>query len=770
MPKPPFRVKRYTHSKYKFLVRGKVLGKWKRRYFLTEREAIKFAELQNNKGQRKNSSGPLPQTAGSTRAATPTRGARSLSTTDFSKLVTPTYLGPRIQRYLGDSWSMHLPFAYELMREVAPKVFVELGVKQGESYFSFCQSAAENNINVRCYGVDSWRGDLQTGKLDPEIQREVAEYNWQYSSFSELKAMLFAEALEDFPDATIDLLHIDGSHIYDDVKTDFASWLPKLTANGIILFHDVILRDRGFGVWKLWDEIAREDNSFLFEFGYGLGVWKNQAVGASDSAFIRRFLGASKTERREINAYYANAGAALALWQSLQKQAGAASEAMRFKTENEERTKQVLHFQRDSEERAKHIAILQQENEEKARQVAAFQRDGEERAKHIGILQKENEEKTKQVLHVQGHAEEQAKHIGILQQENDEKKRQVIHFQGEAVEKAQRLAEVKRESEERERQLAQADEAKSRQLAQAQSENEIKSRRLAVLQRRNELKARRVSELKERVQQQLQQIAQLERANEQATRDLERLAAQSDRTDERLKHSSAELDEVRSELRAVLADKEKAVTEIEELQHRLELTNEQLKHGASELTDARWETLTLRADLLCRIELAEASREPLIHLQDQLEATLSERDQLRGMNMALQIDLEQERSNMAAQREELAASAGEASQREEHWAEKLTASEQRIRELEGQLFLAEEQSRGMQEKAVSVKNRFAALVEQLHATQELLTLTREHLRGTAKDLVKQRGQMSILRQNVARRLILPFGKSQRKIEELTREL
>jgi len=93
-----------------------------------------------------------------------------------------------------------------------------------------------------------------------------------------------------FPDASIDLLHIDGTHTYDDVKADFESWLPKLSPNGIVLLHDVILRDRGFGVWKLWEEIAREDNSFLFEFGYGLGVWKKQPVGSSDSFLVRRLL------------------------------------------------------------------------------------------------------------------------------------------------------------------------------------------------------------------------------------------------------------------------------------------------------------------------------------------------------------------------------------------------------------------------------------------------------------------------------------------------
>jgi cephalosporin hydroxylase len=398
MPKPLFRVKPYAHSKYKFLVRGKVLGKWRRRYFVTESEAIAFAERQNAKARRKDGDGSSPQNEATPRPARPARAARSPSTTDFTKLVTPAYLGPRIQRYLGDSWSMHLPFAYDLMRELAPRVFVELGVKQGESYFCFCQSAAENKINVRCYGVDSWRGDIQTGELDPEIQHEVAEYNWQYSSFSEFKAMLFAEALRDFPDATIDLLHIDGTHTYDDVKADFESWLPKLSPNGIVLLHDVMLRDRGFGVWKLWEEIAREDNSFLFEFGYGLGVWKKQPVASSDSSFIRRLLGATKIERRDINEYYANTAVALALWQSLQKQSGAGDQVARLQSEGEEKAKHVAQLQRDLEGARQQGAQFKTEAEEGSRLAAQLQRENEQQSKLLERLKNQLERAKDELL------------------------------------------------------------------------------------------------------------------------------------------------------------------------------------------------------------------------------------------------------------------------------------------------------------------------------------------------------------------------------------
>jgi cephalosporin hydroxylase len=458
MPKPLFRVKRYAHPKYKFVVRGKVLGKWKRRYFVAESEAIAFAEQQNARVRKKNGDGSSPQDGATTRPAGPARAARSTSTTDFAKLVTPTYLGPRIQRYLGDSWSMHLPFAYDLMRELAPKVFVELGVKQGESYFSFCQSAAENKINVRCYGVDSWRGDIQTGELDPEIQHEVAEYNWQYSSFSELKAMFFAEAIGDFPDASIDLLHIDGTHTYDDVKADFESWLPKLSPNGIVLLHDVILRDRGFGVWKLWEEIAREDNSFLFEFGYGLGVWKKQPVASSDSSFIRRLLGTNKSERRDITEYYANAAAALALWRSLPRQPGAENQIARFETEADEGTKQIVHFQREAEEKAKHVGLLQGELKEKSEQVAHFQREFEEKSKHVGLLQGELKEKSQQVAQFKAEAEERSKRVTQLQRALEEKASQVAHFQRECDQHSRLLERLKNQLEISDDRLARAKE------------------------------------------------------------------------------------------------------------------------------------------------------------------------------------------------------------------------------------------------------------------------------------------------------------------------
>jgi hypothetical protein len=227
------------------------------------------------------------------------------------QLSSFAYTGPQIQRYLGGAWSMHLPFAWDLIAEFKPRVFVELGVYLGESYFGFCQSVAEHGLATKCYGVDTWRGDIHMGNYGPEIGCEVEQYNRGYSSFSKLLQMTFDEALSDFADDTIDLLHIDGGHQYEEVKHDFESWLPKLSKRAIVLLHDVAVKEADFGVWRLWQEIARKGNSFVFQFGHGLGLWKRNLVSKQDSPFIQDLLRADESQQCEITAHYAIAAAAL---------------------------------------------------------------------------------------------------------------------------------------------------------------------------------------------------------------------------------------------------------------------------------------------------------------------------------------------------------------------------------------------------------------------------------------------------------------------------
>jgi hypothetical protein len=172
------------------------------------------------------------------------------------------------------AWIGHNPFANWLILNLNPKVLVELGTHNGNSFFAFCQSVLDTGSQTRCCAVDTWEGDEHAGNYNNKVYEEVLRHiQSKYSVFSELIRASFDSAVDRFEDGTIDLLHIDGLHTYEAVKHDFETWRPKLSQTGVILFHDTCVRDRGFGVWKLWSELTSEyPNYFEFTHSYGLGV------------------------------------------------------------------------------------------------------------------------------------------------------------------------------------------------------------------------------------------------------------------------------------------------------------------------------------------------------------------------------------------------------------------------------------------------------------------------------------------------------------------
>lgn len=171
------------------------------------------------------------------------------------------------------AWFGHLPFAYWLIQVLRPKTLVELGTYWGTSYFAFCQSVAAAGLTTRCFAVDTWQGDEHSGSYENHVFEEVSYHHQNYAGFSQLLRMTFDQAVTQFADHSVDLLHIDGLHTYDAVRHDFETWLPKLTANAVLLFHDIEVRERDFGVWQFWQELcAHYPHHIAFVHSYGLGV------------------------------------------------------------------------------------------------------------------------------------------------------------------------------------------------------------------------------------------------------------------------------------------------------------------------------------------------------------------------------------------------------------------------------------------------------------------------------------------------------------------
>jgi hypothetical protein len=192
-----------------------------------------------------------------------------------------------------------------------PRTLVELGTYMGDSYCGFCQAIAAQKLATRCVAIDTWQGDPHAGNYGSDVLANLRAYHDpRYAAFSTLMQSDFDSAVASFADGSIDILHIDGLHTYDAVRHDYQTWRSKLSERGVVLFHDVVVRDGDFGVWKVWEEVCGEFPGFAFEHSFGLGIL---AVGAQPPPAVSAFLAAGREQPERIRDYFAALGTRVSL-------------------------------------------------------------------------------------------------------------------------------------------------------------------------------------------------------------------------------------------------------------------------------------------------------------------------------------------------------------------------------------------------------------------------------------------------------------------------
>jgi predicted O-methyltransferase YrrM len=170
-------------------------------------------------------------------------------------------------------WAGLIPVMNLMIDLCRPRRFVELGTYRGCSFFAALSAAKACGHAMQATAIDSWRGDAHSGFYEGEaFQREVEAGVAAIGMPADLLRQTFDEAVAGFDDGQIDLLHIDGFHSYEASMGDFQTWRPKLSARGVVLFHDIAVREADFGVWRTWAELSATYPHISFGHSNGLGI------------------------------------------------------------------------------------------------------------------------------------------------------------------------------------------------------------------------------------------------------------------------------------------------------------------------------------------------------------------------------------------------------------------------------------------------------------------------------------------------------------------
>jgi hypothetical protein len=171
------------------------------------------------------------------------------------------------------AWYGHVPFAHWLTTALRPRRVVELGTHHGVSFAAFCEAVRRGGFPCDCVAVDAWEGDAHAGFYGSMVHDDLARFVARhYGRIGRLLRMRFDAALEHVADGSVDLLHVDGRHRYEDVRDDFEGWRRKLSERAVVLFHDTREQQGDFGVHRYWAELTSGAPSFEFHHAHGLGV------------------------------------------------------------------------------------------------------------------------------------------------------------------------------------------------------------------------------------------------------------------------------------------------------------------------------------------------------------------------------------------------------------------------------------------------------------------------------------------------------------------
>ena len=179
---------------------------------------------------------------------------------------------------------------FELVRELQPRVVLEIGLDEGGTFFLWTRAAAPDAqlvaIDTRPPGALGLRSPFPLVRRAFARGKQRVDLLMAADSHDPATVPRVERLLGGRP---VDFLFIDGDHSYDGVWADFRMYSPLVRPGGIVAFHDVAQETTvdTVGTARFWKEFsaerATEERVAGGAPGFGIGVYRLPASRATEA-------------------------------------------------------------------------------------------------------------------------------------------------------------------------------------------------------------------------------------------------------------------------------------------------------------------------------------------------------------------------------------------------------------------------------------------------------------------------------------------------------
>jgi hypothetical protein len=155
---------------------------------------------------------------------------------DYSEKVIPVDFTKNNKEYI---WLNSYSHTLQLYKHNKCKIGVEIGTSAGNHLeYLLKNTDIELVVGIDSYNKECWNTAEIPSNCYDEFYRMVKSRMYSFRDRCWILRKTSEQAIEFFPDESLDFVFIDAGHTYEDVKKDIELWIPKVKNGGIISGHN----------------------------------------------------------------------------------------------------------------------------------------------------------------------------------------------------------------------------------------------------------------------------------------------------------------------------------------------------------------------------------------------------------------------------------------------------------------------------------------------------------------------------------------------------